>query len=118
MATDLIISPTNSNRVIVVCGNLESSSNGLYKTENGGSTWRKSPEFPVITSNLLLGKMRIDVCESEPSFMFTTLGYGDYNKNFNTATWSYRSTNNGDLWLTSTQSNWASYNGWYSHDIA
>lgn len=118
MATDLIISPANSNRVIVACGNLESSGNGIYKTENGGSTWRKSPEFPVIPSNFLLGKMRIDVCEAEPAFMFATLGYGDYNKNSNTATWSYKSANSGDLWLTATQSNWASYNGWYSHDIA
>ena len=118
MATDLIISPANPNRVLVACGNLSSSKNGLYKTENGGESWKLLPGFPVVPFSFLLGKMRVDVSESSPSIMFSTLAYGDYKKNYNTTTWTNKSTNSGDLWLFTSQSNWASYNGWYSHDVA
>ncbi|OGU35850.1 MAG: hypothetical protein A2068_06125 [Ignavibacteria bacterium GWB2_35_6b] len=120
MATDLIISPTNQNKIFVACGNLNSAGNGLYKTENGGISWSNTNIFPKVISSLLLGKGRIDVCESESNFIVTTLGYGDYYKNTNTQTLSYKTENGGLFWLPAppTFTNWASINGWYSHDIA
>lgn len=109
MATDVVINPANSSIVYAACGNLNSSGNGIYRTTNGGTSWIK------LTNGLPAnygGKAQLAIYQSNPQIIFASIGNGSSS---GSGTWLCKSTNGGDNWSIINTTDYATYQGWYSH---
>jgi photosystem II stability/assembly factor-like uncharacterized protein len=111
MATDVVVHPTDTNRVIGAFGNLASPSGAVYRTDDGGASWLPLAGLPSYS-----GKTLLSLYAANPNWVYasvcdSTTGVG--------ATW--RSTDFGDNWTE--LSNWTTngiygVQGWYSHYVA
>ena len=109
MATDIAINPTNGIIVYEACGNLNSSGNGIYRTTNGGTTWTE------LTNGLPTnygGKALLQIYQADPQIIFASIGNGSET---GAGTWLCKSTNGGDNWTIINTTDYATYQGWYSH---
>jgi photosystem II stability/assembly factor-like uncharacterized protein len=109
MATDINFHPTDTNIILVACGNSGSFGNGIYKTINAGNSFTKvTTGLPASYS----GKTVITFSESSPSIVFASVADTETGRGL------YKSTNTGDTWSLVNPSNIPTYQGWYSHDVA
>ena len=118
MVTDLIINPTDTNTVLVACGNLFSTGKGIYKTVDGGTSWRH------ITSGLpsdYKGKALFAQYKPDPRIIYLSLGNGYWS---GAGTRLMRSVDGGETWNTMAatdfsdyRGDYASYQGWFAHFI-
>ena len=109
MATDVVINPSNSNIVYAAYGNLNSIGNGIYRTTDGGNSWTE------LTNGLPAnygGKAQLAIYQSNPQIIFASIGNGS---NSGSGTWLCKSTNGGDNWSIINTTDYATYQGWYSH---
>ncbi len=112
MAMDLEIDPGNGDRVYVGCGNLASTGQGVYRTTDGGATWTK------LTNGIpggFGGKVSLAIAPSNPNILYASIGNGSYS---GAGTWLCRSANGGDSWTVMSATDYATFQGWYSHDVA
>lgn len=114
MATDIVINPNDPDMVIIACGGMYSTGNGIYRTEDGGHVWTKmnlGAGGPVNFG----GKARLAMASAAPNIIYASIGlsqsYGSE------ATWLCRSLNFGDTWEVVNTENYSSYQGWYSHYV-
>lgn len=109
MGFDVVINPVNSNIVYVTHGNLGSTGNGIYRTTDGGNTWQK------LTSGLpssFSGKALLSIYKTNSQIIFASIGNGSAT---GAGTWLCKTTNGGDNWTTVNTTDYATYQGWYSH---
>ena len=115
MVTDIEINALDTNQVLIACGNLNSQGNGVYKTNNGGNTWQQVNGIP----NPVAGKVQICNAPSDPNIVYASVGdgYSTANQSSNN-TYICKSLDAGDNWTVVNNTNYANYQGWFSHDIA
>ncbi len=106
MAMHVVIDASNPDRVYVACGDLGSPGTGLYRSTNAGATWERLADgLPEEWS----GKGWLDIYEASPNVVYASLANAEAGLGL------YRSTDFGDSWQRLNPTNYASYQGWYSH---
>jgi photosystem II stability/assembly factor-like uncharacterized protein len=113
MVTDLVLAPADTNRVYIACGNFQSAGQGLYRTVDGGDTWEKLQHTNLLT--VWAGKAQLAVCPAAPELLFASIGNGDVGNNL---TRLLRSSDGGNTWEIRSYTDYASYQGWFAHDVA
>lgn len=109
MAMNLAINPADTNIVFIACGNLSSAGTGIYRTTNGGTNWtRLTTGLPTSWG----GRARLTIFNGAPNVVYASIGNGSSS---GAGTWLCRSTNNGDTWTILSTTDYATYQGWYSH---
>lgn len=111
MTTDILINPQNPNIIIAACGNLGSANYGIYRSTNAGADWSK------ITSDLptsWAGKVHLDTYKSAPNVVYASIGKGSLT---GAGTVLCRSTDSGLNWVTLNTTDYATYQGWFSHFV-
>jgi hypothetical protein len=111
MATDIVVHPSDTNRVIGAFGNLSSPAAGVYRTDDGGTTWLPLAGVPAYSGKTLLHAYGANPDWVYASVCDSTTGVG--------ATW--RTTDFGDTWVKlsdNTTNNIYTVQGWYSHYVA
>ncbi|HJQ40120.1 MAG TPA: hypothetical protein VKB93_23495 [Thermoanaerobaculia bacterium] len=69
--TSLTVHPRRRDEVVAVCGNFSSAGNGIYKTKDGGKTWKKIASGVPAT---FAGKGELARSPSRPDTLYATLG--------------------------------------------
>ncbi len=110
MATDLIIHPTNSNKVIAAFGNLGSEGRGIFTTENGGDDWVEKSINPAADFQ---GKIQMD---NVGDVVYASIGNGF--RSSDGATWLFKSTDFGNSWTFKNDTDYSRWQGWFAHDVA
>lgn len=115
MATDVVVHPVNTNIVIAACGNFSSPGHGLYRTTDGGLNWTKLTQGLPST---FAGKALLAICESAPNVVYASIANGFFVNHPANATWLCKSVDGGATWTTESRTDYAQYQGWFSHDVA
>jgi photosystem II stability/assembly factor-like uncharacterized protein len=110
MAVDIELHPTDTTRLFVTHGSLDDEDvSGIYRSTNAGNSFSKmTAGLPATYS----GKALLSVCTSSPNIIFASVG-----NNFSQEG-MYVSNNDGTTWTLKSNENVATYQGWYSHDVA
>lgn len=116
MAMDLVIHPTNPDRVLVACGNLSSPGRGIYRTTDGGEGWAQIVGGGVPAD--FAGKIQFGVTPADPDLVFASVGNGFNVNGPDNRTWLLRSSDFGASWSLRTTTDYARWQGWFSHDVA
>lgn len=107
MVTDILIHPADTSKVIMACGNLGTSGTGLYKSTNSGINWIQIVDgLPSIWG----GKALLHNCLTKPDVVLASIGAG-----YSSGSYLCKSTNFGINWMITSITDYASYQGWYSH---
>jgi len=114
MVMDLVIHPTDTNTVLVACGNFASTGHGLYRTTDGGATWRATTQGLPSTFN---GKAMLAISPSNPNTIYASIGNG-FNPGVNNFSWLARSTDAGASWQVVSTQDYSQWQGWFAHDVA
>ena len=109
MGFDIVINPINSNIVYVTHGNLGSTGHGIYRTTDSGNTWQKLSNGLPSSFN---GKAILSLYYSNPQILYASIGNGSTS---GAGTWLCKTTNGGDNWTIVNTTDYATYQGWYSH---
>lgn len=113
MANDLVVHPSDPNKVVVGCGNFASPGFGIYRTSDGGVFWYK------MTDNLPTfyeGKIQLALAPSQPDIVYASIGNGF--SSANGASWLCRSNDFGANWQIRNTTDYSQWQGWFSHDVA
>ena len=120
MATDLVINPVDPRIVLAACGNLGSAGRGVYRTQDGGTTWETLLEgFPLPEE--YFGKIRLDRYAGDPNLIYASVGIGSGDRSFDvggSGNHLVLTRNGGDTWERIETFNYAGFQGWYSHYVA
>lgn len=111
MVTDIVINRVDTNYIYLACGNLNSPGVGLYRSVNAGFS------FDKMTSGLPStwgGKAIYSIFKSNPSIIYASIGNGSAT---GAGTWLCKTTNRGDNWTIVNTTDYATYQGWYSHFV-
>jgi len=108
MGTDLRIHPTNPDIVFAACGNFTSTGHGIYRSLDGGDSWTQlTSGLPAIWS----GKTQLAIAPTAPDRVYASIA------NTGAGLGLYRSLDGGDSWTQVSSTNYAQYQGWYSHYV-
>jgi photosystem II stability/assembly factor-like uncharacterized protein len=108
MATDLLILPGDTSKVLIAAGNSSSPNMGIYRSTNGGTSFVKiTAGLPAIYG----GKAMLDVCTGSPNVMFASIAEQL------TGLGLYRSDDAGINWYQVNTTDFQTYQGWYAHDV-
>jgi len=113
MATDLVIDPNEPGRVFIACGNFGTPGVGIYRTTDGGATWQRMT-MPAGVADPWQGKAQLAMCPAAPGVIYASIGNGDPGANW---TRLVRSQDGGDTWQLRSSTDYASYQGWFAHDV-
>ncbi len=112
MVTDLVINPVDTNIVFIACGNLGSAGHGIYRTMDSGGNWTQlSNGLPSSYG----GKTLLSIYESSPNTLYASIGNGYWS---GAGTWLCKTENNGDTWNIVSTQDYATYQGWFAHDVS
>ncbi|HET56431.1 MAG TPA: T9SS type A sorting domain-containing protein [Ignavibacteria bacterium] len=111
MTTDILINPVNTDIVYTACGNLFSPGHGIYRTNDGGDNWEKLASGLPSTFG---GKALLDIYKDDPDIIFASIGGGFSSNDPN---WLCKTSDGGDTWQIVTTTQYASYQGWFSHFV-
>lgn len=109
MAVDIEINPNDTSMIFVSSGNFATPNHGIYKSTDGGNNFSKLTNgIPASYS----GKSLIAIHPTQPNIIYASVadslsGIG-----------LFSSTDYGNSWTIKSNENYASYQGWYSHDVA
>ncbi|GMU95763.1 T9SS type A sorting domain-containing protein [Ignavibacterium album] len=109
MGFDIAINPLNSNIVFATHGNLGSTGHGIYRTTDGGNTWIKLGSGLPATFN---GKAVLSIYPPDPNIIYASIGNGSSS---GAGTWLCQSMDGGNNWIIVNTTDYATYQGWYSH---
>ena len=116
MGTDLVVHPTNTDTVLVACGNLGSAGRGIYRTTDGGDNWSLisggglPPNF--------LGKVQFAVTPADPNVVYASIGNGFEVFGPDNFTWLFRSSDFGATFNLRNTTDYSRWQGWFAHDVA
>ena len=106
MAMHVVIDPLAPNRVYVAAGDLGSPNPGIYRSIDSGTTWVKlTTGLPATWS----GKGWLAIYRASPNVIYLSLAESEAGIGL------FRSVNYGDTWAQLSSTDYASYQGWYSH---
>lgn len=111
MGMDLVINPSDTNKILISYGNLSSTGHGIYRSTNGGAS------FTQITSGLPAsfgGKAVFHVYKTSPNTVFLSIGNGTAS---GAGTWLCKSTNFGESWSIVSTNDYSTYQGWFAHFV-
>ncbi|MFC2092740.1 T9SS type A sorting domain-containing protein [Bacteroidota bacterium] len=111
MVTDLIIDPSDTSRILIACGNLNSAGNGLYRTTNSGNNWVKLTNGLPVSYG---GKALFSVYLTSPNVIFASIGMGS---STGAGTRLVKTVNSGETWTTVSNQDYADAQGWFSHFV-
>lgn len=111
MVTDIVINNVDTNYVYLACGNLNSPGTGLYRSSNAGTSFQKmSGGLP----NSWGGKAIYAMHKANPDIIYVSIGNGSAT---GAGTWLCKTTNKGTNWSIVNTTDYATYQGWYSHFV-
>ena len=110
MTTDILINKQNTQLILAACGNLNSTGAGIYRSTNGGTSWVQ------ITTNIPVfgGKILLAAYPGSPNVCFASVGMGTLD---GAGTFLLKSTDFGSSWNQINTTDYATYQGWYSHFV-
>ena len=114
MGTDLVIHPTNTDTVLVGCGNLSSPGRGIYRTTDGGDNWTQITGGGIPAS--FMGKIQFGVTPADADVVYASIGNGFTSADG--ATWLLRSNNFGSTFSLQSTVDYSRWQGWFAHDVA
>ncbi len=109
MGFDIAINPLNSDIVFATHGNFGSAGHGIYRTTDGGNTWIKLGSGLPATFN---GKAVLSIYLPDPNIIYASIGNGSSS---GAGTWLCQSSDGGNNWVIVNSTDYATYQGWYSH---
>lgn len=113
LATDVVIHPTDPNKVVAAFGDQSSPGYGIYHSTDGGATWTKiNAGLPSVFN----GKIMLDRSPSSPNIVYASIGNGL--SSADGASWLCRSEDFGQNWQIRSTTDYSKHQGWYSHDVA
>jgi photosystem II stability/assembly factor-like uncharacterized protein len=108
MAMDVRINPVNPAIVFAAHGNLGSTGVGIYRSTDSGATWsRLGAGLPSTWS----GKAQLAITPGAPNIVYASIADTEAGLGL------YRSLDGGDNWALINATNYADYQGWYSHYV-
>jgi len=107
MGEDIIIHPTDTNKIIVSCGNLGSEGSGIYYSLDGGTSWNGSNGISPFT-----GKTLMDYYASNPDVVFASVADSLNGKGL------YKSLDFGMNWNRLHTTDVPQYQGFFAHWVA
>jgi photosystem II stability/assembly factor-like uncharacterized protein len=108
MGMDVRIHPANPDIVFASHGSLGSPGVGIYRSTNGGASWTQLAAGLPSSWN---GKTQLFITPTAPSTIYASIG------NSSAGLGLYKSTDTGDTWFQVNSTNYAQYQGWYSHYV-
>ena len=112
MVTDIEINPNDTSLIYMACGNFTSMGHGLYRSLDGGNNWSKMTNG---LPNKYGGKALLSMSRTDPGIIYAGIGNG-YTSS--AGTWLCKTIDGGDNWTVLNDTNYSSYQGWFSHDVA
>lgn len=109
MAVDIEMDPVDTNRIYVSFGGFNSPDAGVFRSLDGGNN------FQLLDNGLpsdYEGKTLLAISLSDHLTLYASVADAFSGRGL------YRSTDGGDSWTLMTDFNYATYQGWYSHDVA
>ncbi|MEM0992037.1 MAG: hypothetical protein AAGI49_03330, partial [Bacteroidota bacterium] len=113
MATDIVIDPNDSNKLVAAFGNFDTEGKGIYYSEDAGETWTKVDENLPEDFN---GKIQLALSPAESGVVWASIGNGFGFSDG--ATWLCQSTDFGKNWQIINTTDYSRWQGWFSHDVA
>ena len=107
MGEDIIINPSDTNKILVSSGNLGSADAGIYRSTDGGSTWVKSNDIPYFT-----GKTLMDYYAANPDIVYASVADSLEGKGL------YKTTDFGNSWTLINDDDVPRYQGFFAHWVA
>ncbi len=111
-ATDVLMHPKDTSILLVACGNFESREHGIYRSLNGGEDFEKISNGETGLPSNWSGKAMLDMQSTEPFTLFASIA-----NTFSTVG-LYSSIDTGSTWTKLTNEDYATFQGWFSHDVA
>ncbi|MCO6479638.1 MAG: hypothetical protein J5I94_23585 [Phaeodactylibacter sp.] len=108
MGVDVEIHPVDTNIIFLSHGGHNSPGAGIFKSEDGGDTFFLLDDLP----DTFTGRSLISISPSNPDIIYISMA------NSQVGIGLFRSDDGGATWALANSSNVASYQGWYSHDVA
>lgn len=108
MAMDLRIHPVDPDVIFAAHGNFGSAGTGIYRSLDAGQDWTK------LGSNLpgsWTGKAQLAISPAAPDTVFASIADSDAGLGL------YVSHDRGDTWARVNGTDYAQYQGWYSHYV-
>ncbi len=114
MATSLEIMTGDGQTVLAACGGFASPGHGVYRTVDGGASWEKLVVGlpPVFKGKAILGR-----APSQIGRVYISIGDSFSTNDPESRSWLLMSTDFGSTWETRNNTDFASYQGWYSHYV-
>ncbi|MCO6493289.1 MAG: hypothetical protein J5I98_33015 [Phaeodactylibacter sp.] len=108
MGVDIEIHPVDSSIIYVSHGGYQSPAAGIFKSADGGNSFSLLPGLP----DDFTGRSLISISPSNPDILYISMAEAL------TGIGLFRSDDGGESWVLANPSNVATYQGWYSHDVA
>jgi photosystem II stability/assembly factor-like uncharacterized protein len=98
----------NGRRVFAIIAGQQGSTGGLYRSDDGGTTWQRSTTDPRVTGSGYFSKVYMDPKNSDVVYVMQTSMYRSIDGGHNFI--SFKGAPGGDdnhvLWIDPTNSNW------------
>lgn len=108
MGVDLELNPIDTNILWVTHGGYLSPDAGVFRSNDSGTTWAPAEGLP----NNYTGRALLAISPYNPMVMYVSIANAEVGLGL------YRSNNGGQTWVLASNKDVASYQGWYSHDVA
>ena len=113
MGEDIVINTSDTNKVMVSCGNLGSEGSGLYRSLDAGKSWTKLDGIPAYD-----GKTLLEMFASNPDIIFASVANALVFDSDEEGLGLWRTDDFGANWTSLHTKNVPRYQGWYSHWVA
>jgi photosystem II stability/assembly factor-like uncharacterized protein len=106
MSMDLDMHPSDTTVLFAGVGNLNSSVHGVFRSTDGGQNWSQlASGLPPGTNT---GRIAVHITRANPSIVMAHITDAEVSVGL------YRSFDGGNTWALLSNSDFASYQGWYS----
>lgn len=115
-ATDVVVDPTNGNRVFAAIGHIfGDAANGIYRSLDGGNSWtRLAGGLPTGA-----GRISLAIAPSDPNRLYAILANPSDSGGGGASTRGvYRSNDGGNTWVNTNSGNFQATYGWYLSTVA
>lgn len=104
MVQDIIVHPSDTNKVLISCGNLGSQGAGVFQSGNSGASWSSVSGLPSFS-----GKTLFDYFKQDPNLVIASVAHSENGLGL------YLSVDFGNTWNRVHNQDVQSYQGFFSH---